>query len=79
MNFLNNLNIIQKIILFIFIINFFLGIPIYNFLGFTRVDDAALFDEYFWNDIFEWTVSGFWWCVNIVLLIGFYLFKNNEK
>ena len=78
MNFLNNLNIIQKIILFIFIINFFLGIPIYDELGLTSVD-AQFFEEYYWDVIFEWRYSGFWWSVNIVLLIGFYLFRNNEK
>ena len=78
MNFLNNLNNIQKKILFIFIINFFLGIPIYDKLGLTGVG-AQFFEEYYWDVIFEWRYSGFWWSVNIVLLIGFYLFRNNEE
>tara|TARA_B100000989_G_scaffold158835_1_gene118580 strand:- start:925 stop:1155 length:231 start_codon:yes stop_codon:yes gene_type:complete len=76
MNFLNNLNIIQKIFLFILSINLFLGIPLYNELGFTIVD---LSYGYFWKEVFVWEYSGFWWSVNIVLLIGSYLFKNNEK
>ena len=76
MNFFNNLNVIQKIILFIFIINFFIGIPIFNQLGLTSVGGTY---SYFWEDIFIWDFSSFWWGVNLVLLIGFYLFKNNEK
>ncbi len=76
MNFLNNLNIFQKIILFIFIINFFLGIPIFNELGLTNVGGPY---GYFWEDIFVWKYGSFWWIVNIVLLTGIYLFKNNEK
>ncbi len=78
MNFFNNLNVIQKLFLFIFIINFFLGTPIYDELGLTDVS-SWFFEEYYWDVIFEWDYSGFWWSVNIVLLIGFYLFRNNEK
>ena len=78
MYFLNNLNFIQKIFLFIFIINFFLGTPIYDELGLTDVS-SWFFEEEYWDVIFEWDYIGFWWSVNIVLLIGFYLFRNNEK
>ncbi len=73
MNFLNNLNIIQKIISFILIINFFLGIPLYNKLGLTDV-----YNDRILRDIFSFEWAGFWWGVNIVLLIGIYLFRNSE-
>tara|TARA_Y100000768_G_C23955189_1_gene672381 strand:- start:75 stop:314 length:240 start_codon:yes stop_codon:yes gene_type:complete len=79
MNFLNNSNFIQKIFLFILIGNFLLGISIYNRLGLTFVYSTRDLDKYFLDDIFVWDNSGFWWSVNIVLLIGFYLFKNIEK
>ena len=73
MNFLNNLNISQKIISYILIINFFLGIPLYNELGFTDVDYRFLL-----RDIFSFKYGGFWWGVNIVLLFGIYLFKDKK-
>tara|TARA_B100000424_G_C22688024_1_gene376297 strand:- start:198 stop:413 length:216 start_codon:yes stop_codon:yes gene_type:complete len=71
MSFLNKLNIFQKITIFIFLINFFLGFYIYNYLGLTRVWGIDL--------IFYFNVSGFWWGVNVVSLIGIYLFKDNEE
>ena len=73
MNFLNNINITQKIILYILIINFFLGIPLYNELGLTNVDYRFILSEIF---TIRW--AGFWWGVNIVLLIGIYLFRDSE-
>tara|TARA_Y100001935_G_scaffold244066_1_gene236109 strand:- start:490 stop:705 length:216 start_codon:yes stop_codon:yes gene_type:complete len=71
MSFLNKLNIFQKITVFIFLINLFLGFYIYNQLGLTSV----------WNIdfIFDFDRSGFWWGVNVVSLIGIYLFKDNEE
>ena len=74
MNFLNNLNHTQKIISFILIINLFLGIPLYNELGITNVESHRIFE-----DIFSFQWSGFWWGVNIVLLLGIYLFKDREE
>ena len=73
MNFLNNLNITQKIISFILIINFFIGIPLYNELGLTHVDNGRIL-----RDIFSFEWGGFWWGVNIVLLIGIYLFRDSK-
>tara|TARA_Y200000002_G_C22574577_1_gene618142 strand:- start:787 stop:1011 length:225 start_codon:yes stop_codon:yes gene_type:complete len=73
MNFLNNLNISQKIISFILIINFFLGIPLYNELGLTDVRFNRIL-----KDIFSFRYGGFWWGVNIVLSIGIYLFRDSE-
>ena len=68
MSFLNKLNIFQKIIVFILLINFFLGFSIYNQLGLTHV--------WIIDNIFDFDRSGFWWGVNVVLLIGIYLFKT---
>ena len=75
MKFLNNLNIIQKIFLFILFINFFIGIPIYNLLGLTNIG----WDGYGFWEVNYWRHSSFWWGLNIILPIGIYLFKDSEE
>jgi len=79
---MDKLNHTQKILLFVLIISIFLGIPIYDQLGLTHVNEW-LYTEHngstrFWTDFFDFNKTGVYWLVNIILLFGIYLFKDKK-
>ena len=81
LNFLNNRNLLQKLFLFIFVINFFLGVSLFNEIGLGKVGFHNPYngETTFWKDFFSLDNNFFWWFISFACLMGFFIFNEKEK
>ena len=77
---MKNLKKIEKIFLFLFILNVFLGPSIYQSLGLIDLVGVSIYGyEFFdWLLFFSIEDSLFWWAVNVVLVIGYFIFRKSS-
>ena len=78
---MSKLDSAQKIFLFLFILNIFLGPQIYQSLGLIDLMGTSIygFDFVDWSLFFSIEDNFFWWLVNFVLVLGYFIFRKNGK
>ena len=71
---------VEKIFLFLFILNVFLGPSIYQSLGLIDLAGVSIYGyEFFdWQLFFSIEDNLFWWVVNVVLIIGYFIFRKSS-